>query len=141
MSLYDTGLRSLYVSQKQNHLLKLVISDNPVQFDDWDPAMFPSLDYLDVSYNYYLDWLFWEKLSALTSLRFFVAEGAAITEIPSSIAELPHLIEISLLGNRIHELPDEFYLLRLRLVNLEFNPLERTHQVRLEEVFGNRILY
>ncbi len=140
LSLFDTGLTSLKIDQVQHKLVKLVISDNPIQFDDWNPELFPQIDYLDVSYNFNLDESFWNKVIKLRNMRFFVAEGAKITTIPNSFGSLQSLMEISLLGNRLRELPDGFYFLELRLVNLEFNPLIEEEEKLLKAVFGKQVI-
>ncbi|UTW61311.1 leucine-rich repeat domain-containing protein [bacterium SCSIO 12741] len=141
LSFYQTGLRTLKCSQAQRKLVKLVISDNLIDFKDWNPDDFPRLAYLDVSYHPNLGPEFWNKAVELPRLKFLVVESAGIQEIPSSIGALKGLREISLLGNEINHLPQEFYALDLRLINLEYNPLASRDKEQLSQVFGKNVYY
>ncbi len=139
LSLYQTGLSTLETPRVQRRLTKLIVSDNLIRFGNWDPEYFPKLAYLDVSYHPNLGDEFWSRVVELPKLRYLVVESAGIQNIPPSIAGLKGLREISLLGNEISQLPQEFFSMNLQLINLEYNPLGDPQKKRLHQVYGSRV--
>ena len=135
LTLYHTGFKSFPEKGRLNKLTKLYLSDNPLDWSSFNPAHFPKLMHLDLSYIDLQSKDPFTQLNLLKNLRSISLEGASIKMIQPTIGNLKKLREITLLGNEINVLPDEFYGLKLKLINIQRNPLSSDTERRLRETF------
>ena len=140
LTLYHTGFKSFREKGSLNKLTKLYLSDNPLDWNSFNPMHFPKLVHVDLSYiSLELEDPF-IKLIELKNLRSVSLEGCGLQAVQPTIGNLKKLREITLLGNEISVLPDEFYGLKLKLINVQRNPLSTDTKKRLRETFKKSIL-
>jgi len=141
LTLYHTGFKSFPEKESLNKLTKLYLSDNPLDWSSFNPVHFPKLTHIDLSYIDLQSKDPFTQLNVLKKLRSISLEGSGITTIQPTIRKLKKLREITLSGNEINVLPDEFYGLKLKLINVQRNPLSSNTKNRLRETFKKSILH
>ncbi|MBD81085.1 MAG: hypothetical protein CL840_19355 [Crocinitomicaceae bacterium] len=125
LSLFRTKLDSIPKNLVFGRILKLVLGDNPIDLKQITASSFPKLEYLDASHcNLYSNTAL-IPICKLKSLKYLILDDCRIQNLPSEIINLKKLREISLIKNDLKVLPPEFYQLKLKLINLEKNPLNQ----------------
>ncbi len=135
LTLYHTGFKSFPEKGSLNKLTKLNLSDNPLDWSSFNPAHFPKLVHIDLSYLDLQSKDPFTQLNLLKNLRSISLEGAGIRTVQPAIGNLKKLREITLSGNKINVLPLEFYGLKLKLINVQRNPLSSDTKNLLRETF------
>ncbi len=140
LTIYHTGLKAFPEKGSLNKLTQFHLSDNPLDWSSFNPMHFPKLTHLDLSYIDLKTENPFIKLIELKNLRSISLEGCALQTVHTAIGNLKKLREITLFGNEINVLPDEFYSLKLKLINVQRNPLSSDTKKRLRESFKKSIL-
>lgn len=133
--LCETGLKQIPANTRLNNLQKLNLGNNPFDFSSFKAENFPNVLHLDLSYINLENESPFEELKSIKNLKYLSLEACSIKEIRSVIASMKKLREISLLGNEISQFPNEFYDLKLKLINLQRNPLNNETKQRLQSEF------
>lgn len=135
LSLFNTHLKTIPENLQLKQLTKLVVSSNPLNLKGIISDLFPNLEYLEISYVKVKSSTDLSTITSLRSLKYLVAEDMGLITLPSEINNMKKLREISLLRNSIVDLPNSFYQLKLKLINLEMNPLSEKTKSKLDSGF------
>ena len=138
--LYQTGLRNLPQDLSLERLAKLNLGNNPLEFKSFKAKNYPKLVHLDIGYVDLTNINPFEELNELKKLRYLSLESCNLTSLSAQIGGLKSLKEISLLGNELNQLPVEFYELKLKLINLQRNPLNSETVSELIKTFKKSTL-
>jgi len=141
LSMYQTNLVTLPENITYNRLVKLVISDNPVVFNSNMSKVFPNLEYLDVSYTNLYSSDSFLPLCMMKSIKYLSVDDCKIKSLPPEIAHLKKLREVSLIRNNLSTFPTEFYSMKLKLINLEENPISFEEKERLGKAFEKAAIH
>jgi Leucine-rich repeat (LRR) protein len=123
LSLFQTHLTHIPSQYAFRRLTKLTIGDNMIDLTELSSFIFPKLEYLDKSHCNLNTTELFLPITKMKSVKYLVLDNCKVESIPLEIKELKKLREISLIKNNISILPEQFYNLKLKLVNIENNPL------------------
>lgn len=140
LSIFNTGFVSFPKNQNLNKLTRLYVQSNPLNWNSFEPTLFPKLAHLDLSFIDLNSSNPFQKLSEFKNLRFLRLESCSIQSIEPTIGYLTRIREISLQGNELSNFPDEFYNLKLKFINVQANPLSTETISRLKKTFKKSIL-
>ncbi|MGB0402985.1 MAG: leucine-rich repeat domain-containing protein [Salibacteraceae bacterium] len=135
LSLFKTQLKAIPNDIQLKQLTALNVGSNALDLNTITPEAFPKLEQLEVSYNEVKNETDFTSITKLKSLKQLSAEGMQIKAISSDFGKMKKLREISLLQNSIKELPNSFYQLKLKLINIEKNPITEKTKIELESNF------
>ena len=141
LSLSQTNLKSLPLGRINNRMTKLIISDNHINFTPKFSSYFPKLEYLDVSRTNLCSTESFMPLCYLKSLKYLSLDNCKIKNLPPEIAELKKLREISFIKNDLSSFPNEFYTMKLKLINLKENPVSFEEKEKLNNSFKKTTIH
>lgn len=141
LSLYETGLKNLDSEIYLPQLRKLVIGNNKFDLKSLNNKQFPKLEFLDISYIIPESTIDLNSVTQLAKLKYLIMEGMDLNELPESIGNMKKLRDLSLLRNSLVELPEVFYDLDLKLLNLEENPLSESCKKKIKSSLTKCVLH
>ncbi len=133
--LYQTGLKKLPEKLRLERLFKLNIGNNPLEFQSFESSNYPKLVHLDISNMDLSNTLPLTELRELKKLHYLNIESCKLHELSEIIGEMKSLKEINLMDNNLSELPNAFYDLKLKQINLKRNPLNSATKTQLKKSF------
>lgn len=133
--LYQTGLKKLPEHLSLERLTKLNLGNNPVDFNTFKAKNYPKLVHLDLSYVDLEEIDPFKEIKLLQKLRYLSLEACNLSVLSCNVGDMKSIREMSLLGNELISLPDEFYELKLKLINLQRNPIDEKTRSLLKKRF------
>lgn len=141
LSLHNTNLTSIPKNSIYKRILKLIISDNPIYLEPDFSSSFPSLEYLDLSQTNLYNEQSFLPICQLKSVKYLSLDECKLKSIPSEIENLKKLREISLIRNDLSSFPAQFYSMKLKLINLEGNPIPSSEKEKLNSTFNKATIH